>query len=62
MNPNQAKKITIAELRANYHNYAERMKAGEIFSIVDLEESEELLHQPLEDGTGMSINVEKIIE
>jgi len=52
--------ITVAEFRANYDYYMERMAAGEVFSITDMEENRNKLYDPLEDNRGIPIDIEKI--
>jgi hypothetical protein len=52
--------ITIAEFRANYDSYMERMEAGEMFVITDMEENKKDLYEPLEDNRGIPIDIEQV--
>ena len=52
--------ITVAEFRAKYDHYMERMAAGEVFSITDMEENRNKLYDSLEDNRGIPIDIEKI--
>ena len=52
--------ITVAELRSNYDHYMERMEAGEIFVIEDIDKNKKDLYKPLDDNRGISIDIERV--
>jgi len=52
--------ITVADFRANYDHYMERMEAGESFCITDMEENKDKLYDPLDDNRGIPIDIETI--